>query len=174
MVHLACVQAAQVLGCDSSRPRFKFQEYRTDFLLCVISCCRLADQTDACCADANYTHSGGCMFMTSTSCACACTKGIRSKRDYWSCLQAIHHKVHFLINSSLQACQDSTKGPIQPNALLALCCSLQILEVPAQCPSLPLACSKQCCNSCHPASVKLTGVCHSTARQAVFSGLLLG
>ncbi|KAL0051806.1 hypothetical protein WJX82_002492 [Trebouxia sp. C0006] len=43
-------------------------------------------------------------------------------------LMAIHHKVHFLINSSLQACQDSSKGPIQPTALLALCCSLQILE----------------------------------------------
>lgn len=46
----------------------------------------------------------------------------------WS-LQAIHHKVHILIQSSLQACQDSNKGPIQPQALLALCCSLQILEV---------------------------------------------
>ena len=48
-------------------------------------------------------------------------------------VQAIHHKVHFLINSSLQACQDSSKGPIQPTALLALCCSLQILEVCTTC-----------------------------------------
>ncbi len=48
-------------------------------------------------------------------------------------VQAIHHKVHFLINSSLQACQDSSKGPIQPTALLALCCSLQILEVRTTC-----------------------------------------
>ena len=48
-------------------------------------------------------------------------------------VQAIHHKVHFLINSSLQACQDSSKGPIQPTALLALCCSLQILEVCLTC-----------------------------------------
>lgn len=55
-------------------------------------------------------------------------------------LQAIHHKAHFLINSSLQACQDSSKGPIQPQALLALCCSLQVLEVrsdaPPSCPML--------------------------------------
>ena len=64
--------------------------------------------------------------------------------DVESCryLQAIHHKVHFLIQSSLQACQDSSKGPIQPQALLALCCSLQILEVrlgaPPSQPVLPV------------------------------------
>ena len=55
----------------------------------------------------------------------------------WSnCLQAIHHKVHFLIQSSLQTSQDSSKGPIQPQALLALCCSLQILEVRLGAPPL--------------------------------------
>ena len=46
-------------------------------------------------------------------------------------LQAIHHKVHFLINSSLQACQqqDASKQFMQSAGLQALCCSLQILEV---------------------------------------------
>ena len=78
-------------------------------------------------------HNGCAKPCCCAGCSKAGTVFCRQNNASAAIVQAIHHKVHFLINSSLQACQDSSKGPIQPTALLALCCSLQILEVCTTC-----------------------------------------